>query len=135
MTAESVTAESLLKLLAAADDAVATKTGELKQAKEEYEALKDRVFVLLDEQGITGMESPRAGLKVSINETSKYGFDDFEAFVAFLLRNKAVELLHRRLADNAVTAMIEQRRGKAIPGVKEFKLRRLHVTKSKSPGA
>lgn len=131
MSTETVTAEGLLKLLATADDMVAIKTGELKQAKDEYEAIKDRVFVMLDEQGINSMDSPKAGLQVSISETPKYGFEDFEIFVQFLLRNKAVELLHRRLADNAVTAMIERRRGKAIPGLKVFQVRRLHVTKSK----
>lgn len=131
MSNEVVNAEALLSQLAAADNVVATKTGALKHAQEEYEAIKDRLMAYLDEQGLSGMDNKKLGIEVSINEVPKYGFEDFDVFVRFLLRNKAVELLHRRLADRAVAAMIEQRKGKAIPGLKVYNVRRLHVTKSK----
>ena len=47
------TAAQLLVLLAAADNKCATKRGELKQADGEYEAIADRLFALMDEQGKT----------------------------------------------------------------------------------
>lgn len=129
MSAETV--EQMLRALAAADDVVASARGALKQAESEYEAIADRVFAYLDEQGTDQMRSKNAGLTVAIHETESYSFEDFNAFSAFMLRNKATELLQRRLSGPAVRALIEQRDGKMIPGLAPYKKRRLSVTKVK----
>lgn len=129
MGAETV--EQMLRALAAADDVVATARGALKQAEAEYEAVADRVFAYLDDQGTDQMRSTKAGLTVAIQETESYSFEDFNAFTAFLIRHKATELLQRRLSGPAVRALIEQRDGKMIPGLAPYKKRRLSVTKVK----
>lgn len=129
MTTETV--EQMLNALAAADDKVATARGALKQAESEYEAIADRVFAYLDEQGTDQMRSKKAGLTVAIQESETYSFSDYDAFVKFLLRNQATELLQRRLSAPAVRALIEQRGGVMIPGLAPYTKRRLSVTKAK----
>lgn len=125
------TVEQMLRALAAADDAIATARGVLKQAEAEYEAIADRVFIYLDEQGTDQMRSTKVGLTVAIQESETYSFSDFEAFSQFLIRNKATELLQRRLSAPAVRALIEARDGKMLPGLSPYKKRRLSVTKVK----
>lgn len=125
------TVEQMLTALAAADNKCATIRGQLKEADAEYEAIADRVFAFLDNQGMDSVRSPKAGLTASIREEDSYSFSDFEAFAKFVLRHKSLELLQRRLSGPAVRALIEQRGGKEIPGLAPYTKRRLSVTKVK----
>lgn len=122
------TAISLLQALAAADNHMATKTGELKQAKQEYDAIADRLFALMDEQGTESLRNTGIGLQVSISETETDTIEDYEAFSRYVLRHKLIHLFTRRLSSTAVKERI-QATGKPIPGLGKFKKRRLHVTK------
>lgn len=131
MAAKTPNAEELLVKLAAADNVVATKRGALKQAEQEYEAIADQLFALMDEQGTEQLRSTKAGLLVTISEAIIPQVTDWAALGMFILRNKKLELFQRRLSPAVWADLIEARRGKEIPGVVPFKKRRLHVTKSK----
>lgn len=117
--------------LAAADNVVATKRGALKQAEQEYEAIADQLFALMDEQGTEQLRSSKAGLLVTISESTIPQVTDWAALGIFILRHKRLELFQRRLSPAVWDALITERKGKAIPGVEPFKKRRLHVTKAK----
>lgn len=125
------TVKQMLQALAAADNEVATARGELKAAEERYQAICDRVFAFLDEQGMDSARAPDSGLQVRIEESEVFSFEDMEKFTAFVLRHKATELFQRRLSAPAVRALIESRGGKPIPGLGSFTKRRLSVTKAK----
>jgi len=129
MAEKSETAEALLQALAAADNKVATKTGELKQAQQEYEAVADRVFALMDEQGTETIRNSRVGLQATISETDIDRIEDWDKFMPFVLRHKVLHLFQRRLSPVAVRELVEFRKGKSIPGLGKFTKRRLHVTK------
>lgn len=131
MTAKAPTAEELLVKLAAADNVVATKRGALKQAEQEYEAIADQLFALMDEQGTEQLRSTKAGLLVTISESEIPQVTDWAILGAYILRNKKLELFQRRLSPAVWTALIEDRKGKPVPGIEPFIKRRLHVTKSK----
>lgn len=123
------TAEQLLHALAEADNRVASATGVLKAAKEEYEAIADRVFKLMDEQGTETIRNSKVGLQVTISEDDKDVIQDWEAFSRFVLRKKALHLLQRRISPVALREMLESLDGQPVPGLGKFPVRRLHVTK------
>jgi hypothetical protein len=129
MTEQAENAEQLLQALAEADNRVATATGALKHAKEEYEAVADRVFKLMDEQGTETIRNSRVGLQVTISEDDKDVIEDWTKFSAFVLRHKALHLLQRRISPVALREMVESLGGEPVPGLGHFSVRRLHVTK------
>lgn len=125
---EEETAEQLLTKLAAADNKVATATGALKHAKQEYEAIADRIFALMDQQGTEAIRNSKVGLQCSISETEIEVIEDYDAFSRYVLRHKALHLLQRRLSPVALREIVESS-GKKVPGIGYFSKRRLHVTK------
>ena len=129
MTEKKETAEQLLKALADADNAVATATGVLKAKKEAYEAVADRVFALMDEQGTETIRNSKIGLQVSISVSANETIEDYEKFSQFILRNKALHLVQRRISPAALREWNEANPRKQVPGVGLFEKRRLSVTK------
>lgn len=130
MAKDKPTAKELLTKLAAADDNVARKRAELKNAEAEYEVISDQIFALMDEQGTDQVRSAEVGLTVSIATSKIPQIQDWSALEKFALRHKRLDLFQRRLSAPAVRDLIETRKGLAVPGVVEFEKRRLHVTKS-----
>lgn len=122
------TAEELLAALAAADNKVASATGALKGAKEEYEAIADRIFALMDAQGTETIRNSKIGLQCSISETEIEVIEDYSKFSAYVLRHKKLELLQRRISPVALRELVAST-GRPVPGVGVFPKRRLHVTK------
>lgn len=124
------TARELLQQLAEADNRVAIATGALKAEKEAYEALADKLFALMDAQGTDRLSNVEIGLQVSIAETETDTIEDWDKFVAYVLRTKNLSLFQRRLSGPALREVREQlNEGQAIPGLGVFSRRRLHVTK------
>lgn len=125
----SENAKQLLAALAAADNEVATATGALKGAKERYEAVADRLFALMDEQGTETIRNSEVGLQVSIGETETDTIEDWEKLEQFVLRHKLLYLFQRRLSSTAIREWMQDNPNRPIPGVGKFAKRRLHVTK------
>lgn len=123
-------AEQLLAALAAADDEIARINGLLKAAHAEYEAIQDRVFAFLDEQGTDQVRAPRTGLTVSITERDIPRITDWDALEKFVLRHKRLDLFQRRLSVEAWRSIIETRRDETVPGTAVFKKRSLSVTRA-----
>lgn len=123
------TAGELLTLLAAADNAVATATGALKEAKTEYNAIADRIFTLMDEQQTEALRNSAVGLQCSISESDIDRIEDWDKFSQYVTRHKRLDLLQRRISPVALRELVESRNGKAVPGTGKFSVRRLHVTK------
>lgn len=123
------TAKELLQELADADNTVATATGQLKAAKEKYEAVADQLFRLMDEQGTEAIRNAEIGLQVSIGETDTDIIEDWSKFMPFVLRHKLLHMFQRRLSPKAIQEWEAQHEGMKIPGLGKFHKRRLHVTK------
>jgi hypothetical protein len=121
------TAAGLLQKLVNADNKIATIRGQLKQAEEEYDAVEDRIFKLMDDQGTEAIRNSKIGIQVSINSVDVDTIEDYDKFTAFVLRHKLLHFFQRRLA---VAALREYRahNSKPIPGLGVFPKRRLHVT-------
>lgn len=124
------TAAELLQALADADNLVASKTGELKDAKQKYSAVEDEVFKLMDELGTETLRNAGIGLQATISESEVETIEDWPKFEQFVLRRKAVHLFQRRLSAVAVRELLQSMgEGASIPGIGKFAKRRLHVTK------
>ena len=123
------TAEELLKQLADADNEVATATGVLKAKKEAYERVADKVFAYMDEQETETIRNSKIGLQVTIGETENETIEDYDKFAQFVLRNKLLHLMQRRISPAALREWNENNPRKKVPGIGVFTKRRLHVTK------
>jgi len=117
----------LLQKLAAADNKIATIRGQLKQAEEEYTAIEDRIFALMDAQETESLRNSKVGLQVSISTAEVDIIEDYDKFAAFVLRHKLLHFFHRRLTTAALKDW-GANHSKPIPGLGVFKKRRLHVT-------
>lgn len=122
------TAGELLSKLAACDNKIATKRGELKQAEQEYEAVADRIFALMDAQETETIRNSKVGLQVTISEHDMDVIEDYNAFVPFVLRHKLLHFFQRRLSPAVIREWREANPKKSIPGLGKFTKRRLHVT-------
>ena len=129
MTDDADTAGGLLRLLADADNNIATIRGTLKHAEEEYSAIEDRVFALMDSQETDSIRNLKVGLQASISESETDVIEDYEVFTRFVLRHKLIHFFTRRLTAKALKEWHDANQGKKIPGLGKFKKRRLHVTK------
>lgn len=79
----------------------------------------------LDEQGV---EATRvSGVSVSISEQVVPSVEDWEAFEAFILENKALYLLQRRAAAGPYREMLQME--ETVPGVVPFTKRSINMSK------
>jgi hypothetical protein len=97
----------------------------VKAIEDEKRELESKLLAAMDDVGTTVAKGKKAS--VSISETSRFSISDFEQLAPFLLRKKALHLFERRISSTAAKEMIESLGGKPIPGVAEFKQRRLNV--------
>jgi predicted metal-binding protein len=79
----------------------------------------------LEAEGIDGARGKLAS--VGINESIVPTVEDWDEFYRFIHRNKGYHLLERRAAAGAYRELLEQRKGKPVPGVVPFKKRTLSL--------
>lgn len=100
------------------------KVAELKKQADDLEA---SVFAALDAAGTDTARGKRGS--VSITEAVRPQLADYDAFCGFVLKRKALHLFERRISAKAYAEMKETLGTTAMPGVTEFKYRRLNVRK------
>lgn len=120
----------LVDALHAMREKIAVQQAKVDELKSERTTLEERLLNAMSESGITAARGTKA--TVSVTPDIRPQLVDPDKFFAFVLRNKAVQLLERRIAKNAYLEMKTARRGKAIPGVTEISIDRLNVRKVNS---
>lgn len=101
---------------------------DLRQAKQELAEAEDELLAAMNDQGTRKVESQ--GLTITISESIVPTVKDWSAFEKFVLRNKALFLLERRVHTTAWREALEERQGTAIPGVEPYTRIRLSVRAS-----
>ncbi len=96
----------------------------LKGEKAEIEA---QLMERLDAQGID--KSAGEVATVSISENIVPNVEDWDSFYKFISRYKRFDLLERRAAAAPFRELLEDRRGKPIPGVQSYPKRTLNLRK------
>ena len=94
----------------------------LKAQKEEME------LKLLEMMDAVGTDQSRSSVATAtITEVVVPQVTDWDAFWKFIFRNKASYLVERRAASVAFRETLEQRKGRAIPGVSSFTKRTVGI--------
>ncbi len=65
----------------------------------------------------------------SLSKVTHPTLKDYDKFAAFIYRNKALDLLQRRVAKGNWTDRLEARKGRPIPGVETFQQIKLNLRK------
>lgn len=102
-----------------------------RQAKvtEQEEKIAAATEVLMKTMEELGVEKTSGKLAtVSISETVTGNVKDWDAFLAYVYKNKYGHLLQRRVSDPAIRELFEKNR--AIPGVEPFTKKRLNLRKA-----
>lgn len=118
------TAGQLIHALAAVDDAIDMKNGELRTLKLERDGIVEQLERLMDEQETTMLAA--GGLVCEAKFEDVPQIKDWGAFEKYILRHKRLELLQRRVSPVAWRALLEEL-GTAVPGVVPFSKRKLSV--------
>jgi hypothetical protein len=94
---------------------------QLKVIEAEIEVLQDSVMTGLEAQGLDKGTGSKAS--VSISSSVVADVQDWEAFWAYILKNKYTHLLQRRVSEPAYRELLEA--GKRVAGVMPFNKKRL----------
>jgi len=97
--------------------------------KEQLELIAAAEIVLMETMGREGVDKSTGKLaSVSISETVTGNVVDWDSFGAYVLKNKYLHLLQRRVSDPAIRELFETK-GK-VPGVEPFTKRKLNLRKT-----
>lgn len=91
----------------------------------EEKALKEHIITTLPKSETTGVAGKLARVTVVSKEIPQVR--DWDAFYKYVIKNKAFDMLQRRLSDTAVNARLEA--GKKVDGVEIFKTVSLSINK------
>lgn len=123
------TAGELLVALAAVDDLLDIKNGELRQLKQQRGELVQQIEALMDEQGTTMLAA--GGLVCTAKYEDVPQLTDWSALEQYVYRHKRLDLFQRRLSPAVWRELIEERQGQALPGVATYTSRKLSVRSAK----
>lgn len=109
---------TLLDRLLAADVLIKEAEKKVKKLKDAYAKIESEVFDEFDKGDIAGAmgKVAQATLTRPVYPTLK----DYESFERFVYRNKALDLLQRRVHKTNWLDRLEVRKGQPIPGVETF---------------
>lgn len=102
------------------------KKTELEAAMKDVEGqISDLDAEILEAMHMSGLEKTATKLgAVSVNTSTVAQVEDWDAFLAYIYKNKYGHLLQRRVSDPAWRELIEQ--GKKVPGTSPFTKKRLN---------
>jgi hypothetical protein len=97
----------------------------LKPLEEAKKSAEETILGLLDAQGVDKSSGKLA--TASISETVVAQIEDFDSIWAFARKSNTPQLFERRIANAPFRELLEQRKGKPIPGLQSFTKRTLNL--------
>lgn len=101
---------------------------EVKALEDQAKEVEERLLKSMDFAGVDKFSTSRGTLSISSSVVADV--QDWEAFGAYVIKNKFLHLLQRRVSDPAYRELLES--GKKVPGVLPFTKKRLNVRASAS---
>lgn len=95
----------------------------VKVIEAEIEALEEVLMARMDKEETTKAQGGKAS--VSITQAVVANVEDWDAFYAYVAKNKFFHMLQKRVSDPSVREVWDS--GKKIPGVQPFTKRKLNV--------
>lgn len=99
----------------------------LKEQEEQRSALAEHVQTVFTKEKITSAKTKNA--RVEFKPKHRWNAEDWDKIHAYITKNKAWDLMQKRLSDKAIDDRIED--GKKIPGVKKFSYNKMSITEKK----
>lgn len=107
-------------------DKIREERNKLSELETAFKAAEEQILTELREQGATKLSGKLA--TASVSESEVPSVEDWDDFYKFIRRNNAFYLLQRRPNAAPYRELMEQRRGKKIPGVNTVTTYRLNLT-------
>ncbi len=101
------------------------KDKEVEELKEQEAALKEYIIANLPKSEASGIAGKLA--RVSVVNKAEYRVSDWAALYKYIKKNDAFALLQRRLSNEAVDEVIEEK--KKLPGVESIDIPRVSLNK------
>jgi len=127
MATKKVTLGTMVDKWQKAADKKSKLAKDLKAATSDAFKLEAELMEAMDEQDT----SITAGSfkKATISESEVANIEDVDALNKFIKRTNSFYLYERRVSQVAFRELLDSRKGKAIPGLKQFTKRKLGLTK------
>ena len=97
----------------------------VKKLKEDYNNLQEDLLSKMRDDKLEKISGTDGTASISVTEVANV--TDWEKFYRYIARNKAYYMLQKRVADAIYRETLEERSGRAIPGVETFKKVRLNL--------
>ncbi len=110
-------------------DEIRAKEKALKTLKAKFSKEEDAIFKGYKKQELDGAQG-KVG-KVTIKRTVVGNIKNYKTFTNWLMKHKHPELLQRRVSNVAYRELLDQRKGKLIPGMESFEKITLSLTKAR----
>lgn len=101
---------------------------ELKALKDAIGAVESQIFEHMRSQGIDGFKGEHTNVAVVTQRVPKV--TDWDAFNAYVLKHKALDMLHRRVSSTAYFDRVNN--GESVPGVVPESFMKLQFSKRKA---
>jgi hypothetical protein len=129
---KAATLESKVQALVGVQSKIDKQNLLLKALNTEYDALERNLFEAMQQQGLkqvgTGKSLAYIANKVFTKFTGEAG-EGFDAFINYVFKHKAADLLHRRVNQAAWKSRLEA--GETIPGVEKVEIPTIHLRRGK----
>lgn len=121
------TLDEQLKALIKIDDQMAALAAKTKVLQAEYDLVERALLENMQAQSLESIKGQNGTAFIATREVA--GIEDYDAFMAYVIKNKATDLVQRRVALRAYQDRVEA--GERVPGIKLTKLINLNLRRSK----
>ena len=96
-----------------------------KELKTKYEELEIKAIEMMENAGLDKASGELATAAVSENEVPSV--TDWNRLLPWIKRNGAWQLFERRIAKGAWVELVQNRKGRALPGVESYVTKRINL--------
>ena len=114
---------AIVDALWAEREAKREKEAEVKDIEGRIAAFETELMERLEAEGLDALKGSKAS--VSVSSSVSANVEDWDAFHAYIGKNKFFHLLQRRVSDPAYRELLDM--GKKVPGVQPFNKKRLNL--------
>jgi hypothetical protein len=122
-------ADEIYKLELKLDKIKKDAEAKARPIKHEIEDKMQHLQLAMADAGLTGVEGRLGG--ADLDDVVKVSVKDPSTFFDWVSKNKQFQLLHKRVAIDAFRELMENRKGRAIPGLAEVTIPTLKIRKAK----
>ena len=121
------TLDEQLKALINIDDQMAALAAKTKGLQAQYDIVERALLENMQAQKLESIKGQNGVAFIATREVA--GIEDYDAFMSYVIKHKATDLVQRRVSIRAYQDRVEA--GERVPGIKLTKLINLNLRRSK----